>query len=116
MANKSDCIFCRICCGNISTDILFQNENCVVIRDIKPLATIHLLIIPKKHVLQLSTDDKATSKLLGEMVSLAANMASRESIAKTGYRIVINQGHNAGQTVEHLHMHLLGGAELASLG
>ena len=116
MTNKSDCIFCRICCGDINTDILFQNENYFIIRDINPQATLHLLIIPRKHVLQLSTDDKATSKLLGEMVSLAANMASKESVAVTGYRIVINQGHNAGQTVDHLHMHLLGGTELASLG
>ncbi|MQF70285.1 HIT domain-containing protein [SAR202 cluster bacterium AD-804-J14_MRT_500m] len=115
MTHRSDCIFCRISCGDISADILFQDASHFVIRDLNPQAPVHLLIIPRQHVLQLSTDEEATAKLLGEMVSLATDMARKESVAETGYRIVVNQGRNAGQTVEHLHMHLLGGTTLAAL-
>ena len=112
-----DCIFCKIVAGEIPTDILYQDEEVIAFRDINPLAPTHLLIIPKKHIPSLVHLSEAEASLMGNMVNTANQLAKREGISESGYRLVINCGENGGQLVPHLHMHLLGGRQLSdSLG
>ena len=104
------CIFCRIAHGEIPAQMVANNKEIVAFRDLNPQAPVHILIVPKKHVASL--DDATDAQLLGQMMSLATAIARQEKIAKTGYRTVINTGKNGGQSVDHLHMHLLGGREM----
>jgi histidine triad (HIT) family protein len=101
------CIFCKIARGEIPAQMLVNNKEIAAFRDVNPQAPVHILIIPKKHVASL--DDVSDSDLLGRMLSLAAALARQEKIARTGYRTVVNTGRDGGQTVDHLHIHLLGG-------
>jgi len=108
-----DCVFCKIVAGEIPADILYQNEGMIAFRDINPLAPTHLLIIPKKHIPSLGHLSEAELSLIGDMVNTANQLAKREGIAESGYRLVINCGKQGGQLVPHLHMHLLGGRQLS---
>ncbi|MBA7615913.1 Purine nucleoside phosphoramidase [subsurface metagenome] len=108
-----DCIFCQIVAGKIPADILYQDEEVIAFRDINPLAPTHLLIIPKKHISSLVRLSEAESSLIGDMVNAANQLAKREGISESGYRLVINCGEQGGQLVPHLHMHLLGGRQLS---
>lgn len=102
-----DCLFCRIVRGEIPAKIVAETDTAVAFRDIDPRAPVHVLVIPREHVVSLSeTRDPA---LVGELALLAAQIADREGIAESGYRTVINTNSDAGQTVPHLHLHLLGG-------
>jgi histidine triad (HIT) family protein len=101
------CIFCKIARGEIPAKMVVNNKDLAAFRDLNPQAPVHILIIPKKHVASL--DDVTDSELLGRMMSMAAAIARQEKIAKTGYRTVINTGKDGGQSVGHLHIHLLGG-------
>jgi histidine triad (HIT) family protein len=101
------CIFCRIARGEIPAQMVANNKEIAAFRDLNPQAPVHILIIPKKHIGSL--DDAADSELIGRMMALAAAIARQEKIAKTGYRTVINTGKDGGQSVDHLHIHLLGG-------
>jgi histidine triad (HIT) family protein len=101
------CIFCKIARGEIPAKMVANNKEIVAFRDLNPQAPVHILIVPKKHIASL--DDTDDSNLLGQMVSLASAIARQEKIAKTGYRTVINTGKDGGQSVDHLHLHLLGG-------
>ncbi len=101
------CIFCRIAHGEIPAQMVANKKEIVAFRDLNPQAPVHVLIVPKKHVGSL--DDAEDFDLLGRMMSLAAAIARQEKIAKTGYRTVINTGKDGGQSVDHLHLHLLGG-------
>lgn len=102
-----DCLFCRIVRGEIPAKIVAETDTAVAFRDIDPRAPVHVLVIPREHVVSLSeTRDPA---LVGELALLAAQIAAREGIAESGYRTVINTNSDAGQTVPHLHLHLLGG-------
>jgi histidine triad (HIT) family protein len=101
------CIFCKIARGEIPAQMLVNNKEIAAFRDVNPQAPVHILIIPKKHVASL--DDVSDSDLLGRMMSLAAALARQEKIARTGYRTVVNTGRDGGQSVDHLHIHLLGG-------
>ena len=105
------CIFCRIARGEIPAKLVVNNKEIAAFRDLNPQAPVHILIIPKKHIGSL--DDAADSDLLGRMMSLAAAVARQEKIAKSGYRTVINTGADSGQTVFHLHVHVLGGRSLS---
>ena len=109
-----DCVFCRIVAGQIPADILYQDEQVVAFRDINPAAPIHVLVIPRKHIPSLADLPEAESTLVGDMVSIANQLAQREGIAQKGYRLVINSGKQGGQLVPHLHMHLLGGRRLSN--
>lgn len=104
------CIFCRIARGEVPAQLLVNNKEIAAFRDVNPQAPVHILIIPKKHVASL--DDAADSELLGRMLALAAAIARQEKIAKSGYRTVINTGKDGGQSVDHLHIHLLGGRHM----
>jgi histidine triad (HIT) family protein len=104
------CIFCRIAHGEIPTQMVAHNKEIVAFRDLNPQAPVHILIVPTKHIKSL--DDATDFDLLGRMMALAAAIARQEKISKTGYRTVINTGKAGGQSVDHLHMHLLGGREM----
>jgi histidine triad (HIT) family protein len=101
------CIFCRIVHGEIHTPMVANSKDIAAFKDLNPQAPVHILIVPKQHIGSL--DDATDSDLLGRMMSLAAAIARQEGIAKTGYRTVINTGKEGGQSVDHLHIHLLGG-------
>ena len=107
-----DCVFCKIVAGEIPADILYQDEGLIAFRDINPVAPTHLLIIPKKHISSLAHLTKADLSLIGDMVNTANQLAKREGISESGYRLVINCGKQGGQLVPHLHMHLIGGRQL----
>ena len=110
MVDTKNCIFCKIIRGEIPSKTIVNNKEMIAFRDIAPQAPTHILIVPKKHVASL--DDLTDSDLLGHMMGLAAALARQEGIAKTGYRTVINTGADGGQSVDHLHMHLLGGRKM----
>ena len=110
MADSGACIFCKVIRGEIPSKTLVNNKEMIAFRDIAPQAPTHILIVPKKHVASL--DDVTESDLLGRMMTLAAALARQEGIAKSGYRTVINTGANGGQSVDHLHIHLLGGRKM----
>jgi histidine triad (HIT) family protein len=105
------CIFCRIVSGSIPAQIVAQNEVALAFRDLHPQAPVHVLVIPRRHVGSLATaDDQAE---LGALTLLAAEVARLEGVAETGYRVVTNIGNDGGQTVGHLHLHVLGGRAMA---
>ena len=107
-----DCIFCQIVAGKIPSETLYQDEEIIAFRDIKPLTPVHILVIPKRHISSLAQLTQADSPLVGHMVDVANQLAREEGISEDGYRLVINCGGDAGQIVWHLHMHLLGGRRL----
>ena len=108
-----ECIFCQIIAGKIPGEILYQDEEVVAFRDINPQAPTHLLVIPRKHIVSLADLSEDESPLVGRMVSTANELARKEGIAESGYRLVINSGKQGGQLVPHLHLHLLGGRQLS---
>ncbi len=108
-----DCIFCQIVAGKIPGEILYQDEEVIAFRDINPQAPAHLIIIPKRHIPSLVHLSEAESSLIGHMVSIANQLAKREGVSESGYRLVINCGEQGGQLVPHLHLHLLGGRKLS---
>ena len=110
-----DCIFCQI--GQAQADThLYSDERCFVIRDIAPSTPTHLLVIPRQHVTSLQAADPAQEALVGHLFTIAEQMARQEQVHQSGYRLVINQGRDAGQGVDHLHLHVLGGKQLPPLG
>ena len=108
-----DCVFCRIVAGEIPSDILYQDEEVIAFHDIRPVASTHLLIIPKRHIPSLTHLSEEDLPLIGHMVNIANQLAKREGIAESGYRLVINCGEQGGQLVPHLHLHLIGGRRLS---
>ena len=107
-----DCIFCQIASGKIPSDIVYQDEEVIVFPDINPKAPTHLLIIPKKHIPSLAHVTEAELPLIGHMVNIANRLAKEKGMSERGYRLVVNCGEEAGQIIDHLHMHLLGGQKL----
>ena len=106
---ENDCLFCRIIAGEIPADLVHQDESCIVIRDLNPQAPTHVLIIPREHMESLDDASHHDEPLLGHLLRVAARTANDEGLAEGGYRTVINTGAGAGQSVFHLHLHLLGG-------
>jgi histidine triad (HIT) family protein len=105
-----DCLFCRIVRKEIPANVVAESDDYVAIRDINPQAPVHVLVIPRAHVATLN--DAADADLLGRLTLGAARIAKDEGIAETGYRTVINTNRGAGQTVFHIHVHVLGGRPL----
>ncbi|MGE0903422.1 MULTISPECIES: histidine triad nucleotide-binding protein [Dehalococcoides] len=106
------CIFCQIVKGEIPAQIVYKDEDLVAFKDINPQSPVHILIIPRRHIANLTELDEADTELAGKMILLAGKLAREMDIAESGYRLVINSGHEGGQVVNHLHLHLLGGRQL----
>ncbi len=104
----SDCLFCKIAAGEIPGERVWEDDRAVAFRDISPQAPTHVLIIPRRHLASLSEAEESDAGLLGHLLDLARRLAVQEGI-ESGYRVVINNGAEAGQSVFHLHLHLLGG-------
>ena len=107
---SDDCLFCRIVRKEIPAAIVAEDEYCVAFRDIAPKAPVHILVIPREHVASL--DEARDPMMIGRMALFAAEIARKEGIAKAGYRTIFNTNAGAGQTVFHLHLHLLGGRDM----
>jgi histidine triad (HIT) family protein len=103
------CIFCQVAALEKPAQILYEDEHCIAFQDINPKAPVHLLIIPRKHITSLNDDLDDDKALLGHLMTVVGRMAKKQGIDGTGYRTVINTNAEAGQTVFHLHIHLLGG-------
>lgn len=110
-----NCIFCSIAKKDSPTNIEYEDNDIIAFYDINPKAPVHILIIPKKHITAVSTLKDADTPLIGKMILIAKNLAEKEDIAKSGYRLVFNSGPQSGQLVEHIHLHLLGGKKLDSM-
>ena len=110
-----DCIFCKIRDGAIPADILLRNDHCFVIRDVAPKAPVHLLVIPNLHIESLQGLSGDEREGISSMYAAAAQAAAGEGVDSTGYRLVVNQGRDADQTVDHLHLHVLGGRPLGGM-
>jgi len=111
-----DCLFCKIVAGEIPNTPVLDRENVYAFRDIAPAAPVHVLVIPKRHIGDIRDLQAADGDLLIEMFQVANEIAASEGIAETGYRVIFNVGRDAGQTVFHLHMHLVGGKPLGAVG
>lgn len=109
----SDCLFCKIVSGEIQGNIVFEDDNLIAFRDINPQAATHVLIVPRRHIASLNELGPGDDDLVGEMVRRAAAIAREEGHADRGYRTVFNCNADAGQTVFHIHLHLLGGRRFA---
>jgi histidine triad (HIT) family protein len=109
----SDCLFCSIAAGDIPCTEVFADDDFLAFRDIDPKAPTHVLVIPRRHVASLAELAEADADLMGRLLVRAAAIARDEGLATGGYRFVINCGQDGGQTVDHLHLHLLGGRALA---
>ena len=105
----SETVFHKIINRELPANILFEDEHCIVISDLHPVAETHLLIIPKKTISKISEATQDDASLLGHLLLVAAKIAEENGVAEDGYRLVINNGENAGQTVFQLHLHLLAG-------
>ena len=109
---STDCVFCQIAAGEIPTELLYQDEEVIVFRDIKPITPVHLLVVSRKHIASLAEMDDADTPLVGKMTRVANQVAKEQGIAGSGYRLTINSGKESGQIVPHLPMHLMGGRRL----
>ena len=105
----ADCLFCGIAEGRIKGNILYQDDSIVAFKDIRPQAPVHVLIVPRKHVVTISDLEASDEALAGQILSVAAKLAREQGIAESGFRVVVNSGPDAGLSVFHLHFHLLGG-------
>ena len=108
----ADCLFCKIAAKQIPAKIAFEDAETVAFHDIHPMAPVHLQIIPKKHIARVSDLTTETGGLVGRLVLIANRLAGEMGVAQPGYRLVINCNPAAGQSVYHLHLHLLGGRPL----
>ncbi len=109
----ADCVFCRIVAGDLPAKILRQTEHVVAFRDINPQAPTHILLLPREHLRSLEEIGEGHAALLVEMIQAAVQLARAEGVDRTGWRMVANRGADAGQSVDHLHFHLLGGRRMA---
>ena len=109
---SDDCLFCKIINGDIPADIIEQTKSVCAFRDINPQADTHVLIIPKKHIASTRELNNENIEYLSKMALLAKQISEEEGIARNGYRWVINTGDDGGQTVDHIHLHLIGGRQM----
>ncbi len=110
---EEDCLFCKIVAGQIPAQKIYEDEQALAFHDITPQAPIHVLIIPKEHLDSLNDAGKSDAALLGHLLWLAPKIANQLGIAENGFRTCINTGADGGQSVAHLHVHVLGGRHLA---
>ena len=107
--SNNDCLFCKIAAGDIPADIVYESDTAVAFRDINPQAPTHVLVIPKRHIATINDLQDGDQQVVGDLFLVAARLAADEGIADEGYRVVMNCNEGAGQTVFHIHLHLVGG-------
>ena len=112
MSEPSSCLFCRIVREEISATIVIKQDGVTAFRDIAPRAPTHILIVPDEHIPGAGEVTVAHEVIVGRLIRMAAEIARREGIAESGYRLIVNQGPDASQSVDHLHVHLIGGRKL----
>ena len=112
----ADCLFCKIIAGDIPATVVHDGERTLAFRDINPQARVHVLVVPKQHHEDAAALAAADPQLLAEVITAAAEVAKAEGIADSGYRFVFNTGEDAGRTVFHAHLHVLGGEQLGHFG
>jgi len=108
-----DCVFCKIAAGTIPADVVYSDEELLAFRDIHPMAPVHDVLIPRKHIDSVNGLSTADQDLAGRMLLTAGKIATKEGIAESGYRLAINNGPDGTQAVPHLHLHILGGRLLS---
>ncbi len=113
---SDNCLFCKIIAGQIPSNKVYSDEQMVAFRDINPTAPHHILIVPRKHIVDIAHATAEDQSLLGDLLLQAGEIAKNEGLDERGFRIVINTGKDGGQTVFHLHVHVLGGRQLRALG
>ena len=106
------CVFCKVAKGLVRADIIFRDEEVVAFRDIHPQAQVHALVIPRRHITALWETEDSDAVLLGRLLLACNKVADQEGVGESGYRVVINAGADAGQSVDHVHFHVLGGRKL----
>lgn len=111
--DQEDCVFCNIAHHRMSTNAIAEDDDLIIIRDILPKAPVHLLVIPKDHIPSVTDLQPQNADLLGKMIMAGKRAAETEGIAESGYKLIFNVGKHGGQVVPHLHLHLLGGKQLA---
>ena len=109
----TDCLFCKMVSGEIQPDTVYEDENVLAFRDISPQAPLHVLVIPKRHISTLNDLGENDAQLAGQLTLAAAKVAEQEGVAEAGYRTVMNCNAGGGQTVFHIHMHVLAGRSLS---
>ena len=113
---QPSCIFCKIAARQLPGDIVFEDDEVIAFNDIGPQAPVHVLIIPKRHVATVNELTDADAALIGRLTLRARAIAAARGVAESGYRLILNCNAEAGQTVYHVHLHLLGGRQLRGLG
>ena len=106
---EKDCLFCKIVKGETPTKYLFENDTLVVFKDINPHAPVHLLIVPKKHIRSVNDLTDEDKKIVSEIIMTGRDMAKKEGVSESGYKLLFNVEKGGGQIIFHLHLHLLGG-------
>lgn len=109
---QADCIFCRIAQGEIPAQVVREDDDTIAFRDLDPKAPLHVLVIPKRHIGSVNDVRSSDRELMGSLFVAAREIAESEGVAGTGYRLVMNTGSGAGQSVHHVHLHVLGGRAL----
>lgn len=110
--SESDCLFCKISAGDIAAELVYEDDTVVAFRDINPQAPLHVLVIPRMHIPTINDMEPAHAEIVGRLYLAAAAIARNEGVADDGYRTVMNCNEQAGQTVFHVHLHVLGGRRL----
>ena len=113
---NDNCLFCRMSSGEVPVDKVYEDEQVFAIRDINPRAPVHVMVIPREHLASAAVLTEANSGLLSTMIATANQVAKTLGIAESGYRLAFNIGNDGGQTIYHLHLHVLGGRELGPEG
>ena len=108
---ETDCLFCKIAHGTMDTSFMFENDHVVVFRDIHPHAPVHLLIVPKRHIRSINDLGPEDDQILAELIMTAKEMAKKEDVDQSGYKLLFNVEKGGGQVIFHLHLHLMGGWE-----
>jgi histidine triad (HIT) family protein len=107
-----DCLFCKIADKTIPADIVYEDDRVVAFRDVAPQAPTHILVIPKQHISTLNDLNESNKELIGHILYVAKTIAATEGLAEDGYRVAMNCNNHGGQTVFHIHLHLLGGRQM----
>ncbi len=107
------CLFCNVLEKKVPATVVYEDEHALAFRDIRPMAPTHVLVIPKKHIAAIHDLEPADAQTVGQVLVAARRVADQEGLTKDGYRLVINDGDAAGQTVHHIHVHVLGGRSLS---